>query len=327
MQVNANRVYLATTNGGPIMMDVRFRRDYLKEKAVITRRHLPDFQQGTVDLFVLPVDTIADIAIAYAEEAESEGKFRICRTVAEAEAATAAGAIAMMLCANFVTVENPVVGHLMAPLGVRMFSYSLNTRNPLADGCGERAASGLSHLGLDVLKLLESQHVMVDVSHLSDAALADVLTHAQRPVIASHSDCRKLCDNVRNLTDEQIREIAGAGGLVALSTYPTLIRDRGATLEDYLNHVEHAAEVAGVDHVALGADFVAYARDLIMPKVHATDRTGGIYGEGYEAPTGLVGIQDMGAIVPGLERRGWKDSEIRKVARENFLALMRLLEG
>lgn len=308
------------------MMDVQFRRQFLKEKAVIARRHLPAFLQGQVDVFTLPVESLGDVALAYAEAAESEGKLVVCKTAAEVEAVTAAGAVALVLCGNFLTLDPPGNVHLLRPLGIRMLSYALNTRNPLGDGCGERRASGLSHLGVELLQPLLRAGVMIDVSHLSDAGLEDVLMSVNGPIIASHSNCRALADNPRNLTDDQIKAIAAGGGLVALSTYPTLIRSSGVTLEHYLDQLEHAVGLVGPEHVALGADFVAYAREIIMPKVHASDKTGALYGRGYEAPEGLTGIGDMGAIVAGMARRGWPEASVRKVARENFIGLMRRLE-
>ncbi len=97
-------------------------------------------------------------------------------------------------------------------LGVRMVGLVHSLRNPLADGVSDsRTGGGLSALGVEVVEELDRLGVIIDVSHLSEAGFWDLIEIARMPIVASHSNCRALCDHPRNLTDDQIRAMAERG--------------------------------------------------------------------------------------------------------------------
>ena len=152
-------------------------------------------------------------------------------------------------------------------LGVRMASLTWNRRTMLADGVGETDTGGrLTSLGVEAVDEMERLGMVVDVSHLSAHGLAHLAAMASEPFVASHSSCRALCDHPRNLTDEQLRLVSGSGGFVAVNAFGRFVTAAGVpTVDRYIDHVAHAATVAGDGAVAIGADFIADLVEQVDP--------------------------------------------------------------
>ena len=145
----------------------------------------------------------------------------------------------------------------MFRLGVRLASLTWNRRTMLADGTAETGTGGrLSSLGLEAIAEMERLQMVLDVSHLSDAGVQHVAEAAAAPFVATHSSCRALCGHARNLTDEQIRLVAASGGFVGINAFGPFISETAPTLEEFVDHIAHAARVAGDDRVGIGADFI-----------------------------------------------------------------------
>ena len=142
-------------------------------------------------------------------------------------------------------------------LGVRMASLTWNRRTMMADGIGEADTGGrLASLGVDAVKEMNRLGMVLDISHLSAPGVEHVSQIADRPFVATHSSCRALCDHPRNLTDDQMRAVAASGGFVAMNAFGAFVSMADPTLEDFIDHIEHAASQIGEDRVAIGADFV-----------------------------------------------------------------------
>jgi membrane dipeptidase len=149
--------------------------------------------------------------------------------------------------------------------GVRILTLAWSRPNALAMGVSAperpQLPGGLSPLGRRVVAEMERLGMVVDASHLSDASLKDLLAVAQRPVVASHSNCRALVPNRRNLTDAQAEGIAATGGLIGLTFAGCFIDSDPAkvTKERFFEHLEHMITVVGPDHVGLGSDFDGFS--------------------------------------------------------------------
>ncbi len=142
-------------------------------------------------------------------------------------------------------------------LGVRMASLTWNRRTMLADGIAESGTGGrLSSLGVEAVAEMDRLGMVLDVSHLSAAGVEHLAEVATGPFVASHSSCRALSDHPRNLTDGQIKMVAACGGFVAVNAFGPFVSDTAPTIEGLVDHIEHAALVAGDDRVAIGADFI-----------------------------------------------------------------------
>ncbi len=180
-----------------------------------------------------------------------------CRTAEDIERAWKSGKTALML-----TVENAcflgtgVNGvEELSRDGVVLVSLTWNGKNTL--GAGHRAAGGLTSLGRAVVGALEDRGIILDVSHLNDNGLSDVLDIARRPFVATHSNARAVCPHPRNLTDGQLKELIARGCLMGLNYYSPFLRGDGAPgeLNDLCRHADHILALGGGDCLALGSDF------------------------------------------------------------------------
>ena len=120
--------------------------------------------------------------------------------------------------------EDPALIEVLKSLGVLMSSLSWNAQGPLASGHDTHA--GLTAAGIEALTQMEHAGMILDVSHLNDECFDEVVAHATRPFVASHSNSRAVCGVKRNLTDDQFRTIRDMGGIVGLNYcsefYPTM---------------------------------------------------------------------------------------------------------
>ena len=148
--------------------------------------------------------------------------------------------------------------------------------------------------------------MVVDVSHLNDGGFRDVMRTAERPVIASHSNCRALCDVRRNLTDDQLRAIRDTGGVVGLNVHHAFVHaDREKqTARMLARHAAHMADVMGAEHVACGFDFCEY------------------FGPGNEGCEGMEDCGRTGNFFLELERMGFSAAERQAIAGENLLRVL-----
>lgn len=165
-------------------------------------------------------------------------------------------------CAAFLTVEGTsFFADSLAPLdtleldGVRMVTLTWNGKNAIASG--NQTQDGFTSFGREVVKGLENRHIAVDVSHLNDKGFAELLDFSRRPFVASHSNSRAICDNPRNLSDDQFRAISERAGIVGLTYCNEFLttEKREPTLEDLIRHISHWLEMGGERCIALGSDY------------------------------------------------------------------------
>lgn len=198
--------------------------------------------------------------------------------------------------------------------GVRYVTLCHTGNNQICDSCATELKlwGGLSPFGKRLVARMNTLGMLVDVSHISDAAFFDVLECSSKPVVATHSCCRALADHPRNLSDEMIRELASNGGVVQINFYPVFL-DSGFNEENMftlprpsykriVDHIDHVVSIAGIDHVGLGSDF-----------------------DGIDVtPEGLDDASFMWRVFDEMRLRGYADSDISKVAGENLFRIMSL---
>ena len=141
--------------------------------------------------------------------------------------------------------------------GARTGMLTWNEENALATGAGGDPQKGLTELGCRAVRRMQALGMLVDVSHLNDGGFWDVLRLATGPVVATHSNCRSLCEAPRNLTDDQLRAIRDTGGVVGLNAFHGLVHAEACrqTAETLALHAAHMADIMGIDHVGCGFDF------------------------------------------------------------------------
>ena len=155
-------------------------------------------------------------------------------------------------------------------LGVRYVTLTHNGDNEIADAAMEgKRWGGLSPFGREVVEEMNRLGMIVDVAHASDLTFNDIIACSKAPVLSTHSCCRALASHPRNMTDDMLRALADKGGVIQINFYPVFLSDPYAkayaeageeakprpTVEDVVRHIEHAVNVAGIDHVGIGTDF------------------------------------------------------------------------
>jgi len=142
---------------------------------------------------------------------------------------------------------------LYADLGLRVLQLTYNPANDLGGGslAGDK---GLTDFGREVIERAEQKKVLVDLSHSGTRICLDAAKAARRPISISHTGCRALHDVPRNKTDEELRAVADSGGVVGIYFMPFLTANGRPKAADVVAHIEHAVQVCGEDHVAIGTD-------------------------------------------------------------------------
>ncbi len=261
----------------------------------------PDYKPERALARVLTLWDALDRALDEAGDA-----VRICRTPADLDAVPAPGGLGAILSVEggeAIGTSLPLLRALYA-LGVRAMGLTWNQRNAIADGAGEsRAQGGLTEFGCEVVREMNRLGMVVDVSHLCERSFWDVLETTVQPVVASHSNARALCDHVRNLRDEQIRALAGAGGVVGMNFFANFLDAEPARADvgRVCDHIDHICGLVGPGHVGLGSDFDGISRP----------------------PAGLEDCARMPAITEELCRRGYGEADVRAILGGNFLRVFR----
>ena len=145
-----------------------------------------------------------------------------------------------------------------AQRGVVYITLCHNGDNDICDSArGSHMHNGVSSFGEKVIQRMNEEGVMVDLSHAAEKSFYDALDISATPIVCSHSNARALCDVPRNLTDDQMRALAKKGGVAHITLYHGFLRKDSseATILDAIDHLEHAINVMGIDHVGIGTDF------------------------------------------------------------------------
>ena len=278
----------------------------------------------------------------------------LCTTAAQVREAHKQGKIAVLIgVEGGHMIGNDIrVLRIFGDLGVRYMTLSHFYNDEWADSSTDKPAhNGLTDFGKEVVREMNRQGIMVDISHVSDKTFYDALEVSKAPLIASHSSCRTLCNHVRDMSDEMIKALAARGGVIQINYEKSFIdqaykdasdkmsggivaamnnatKDCGTdqecaerkvkelqqnmeasgqlplvSWERIIEHIDHAVKLVGADHVGLGSDF-----------------------DGATMPTGMEDCTKLPKITEALMRKGYSDSDIRKILGENLLRVMESVE-
>jgi len=190
----------------------------------------------------------------------SAGRFTLIRSRSDLTAHLAVRSPSWPVTAGLLSIEgahaldgDPANVDVVADAGFRMMSPSHFFDNAFGGSAHGLVKGGLTAAGRAMIERMEARSMLVDVAHASEATIADVLSMATRPVVASHTGVRGIADNRRNLSDEQLRGIAATGGLIGIGFWPMACGGDDAAA--IARSVRYAIDVAGVEHVVLGSDF------------------------------------------------------------------------
>jgi membrane dipeptidase len=201
--------------------------------------------------------------------------------------------------------------------GVRMVSLTWNYANEFAGGIAT-PAQGLTDRGKTLVRRLPELGVVLDLAHASEQTWRDVLDE-EIPFSVSHACCRAVHDHGRNLADWQLEALAERGGVLGMMALAFVVDPETPTLSRWLDHFDHAVEVMGIDHVGLGADFVArIASETPTGAPEATAR--------FKAEVGLDGLDgpdDYPELLASLRARGYEGERLEAIASGNWLRVLR----
>ncbi len=294
------------------------------------------------------------IELIHAQAARRPDALTLCTDAAGIRAAKRDGRLALMIgVEGGHAIEDSLdILRELYDRGARYMTLThVNTNNWCDSSADAERHGGLSPFGREVVATMNDVGMIVDVSHISDKAFAQVIETTRVPVVATHSSCRALCSHPRNMTDEMLRALARNGGVCMINFFSAFIsqdvaevvmrsakRDKmerpadvggteelpndrtdwdsflhwyqslgcpTATLDQVADHIFHAADVAGIDHVGIGSDFDG------VPSL----------------PEGLTSASMLPSLTARLLERGMNENDVENVLGGNFMRVLEEVEG
>jgi membrane dipeptidase len=318
-----------------ILLELAHREHKLGETDVFARTWLPLLEAGGVGLQVCPVFVDLELqpegslrealrqvtALVHAVAEGPDGLLQV-RSRADLDVVESGERTGLMLALEGVEPFGYEVAtaDLFWELGLRMAGLTWNRRNPFADGAAE--AGGLSRLGRSLLARFAELGVILDLAHASEQLFRECIESYEGRVCVTHAGCRAVNETPRNLSDEQLRELAARDGIFGLMIHPLAIDPVTPTIERVIDHLEHAASVIGPERVCLGGDWIKRLHEL-MPAPAPPD---GLMPPGLSEGTtiaGLEGPEDYPALIDALRARGWEGERLDGLLSRNLLRFLR----
>jgi membrane dipeptidase len=292
--------------------------------------------EGTTDAEALKY-TLHSLDVMHETVSRYPADLEVALTAGDVERIHASGrtAIVITIEGGRVICHDLRVLRTLHSLGVRSITLAWGAATTWMDSWNEERHGGLTSFGRDVVVEMNRLGMLIDVSHASDRAFAQILETSQRPVFASHSSCRALTPTMRNMTDDMMRAMAEREGVINVnfgSGFLTAVPDQvhpgrfgppqpaprdlfdrvgwkspapGVPFERLIAHFEHSIRVAGANHVGIGSDF-----------------------DGVKSvPQGMEDISKLPAITESLLARGHPEATVRDVLGRNNLRLLREVIG
>jgi membrane dipeptidase len=263
----------------------------------------------------------------------------LVRTAADIERAKAERKVGIIFGPQNARPVTADLRHVRAlyELGVRIMLLTYNERNLLGDGVAEPANAGLSVFGRQVVEEMNRLGMVVDVSHCGDRVTTEAIEMSTAPVVITHANARAVHPSPRNKTDEHLRLLAANGGVIGLNMWsPMLAFDHWPTLDDWVKHVGHVADLVGIEHIGIGTDHnesasrEEWTRNSSKGEGRYQSVTGGM-GDWYVYETrcanGGSSILDFPRIAEALDRLGLTSSELAGVLGGNMLRVLRQVWG
>lgn len=301
-----------------ILTDVVIKR-LQGDKNILNKYHLPKLKKGNIEgsSFVFWIDTPAEIPPserlkqlmqATKDEFAECSDVALVRNISEITQAKNDGKFYIFLGMEGLSPIGEDLSKLytLYDFGIRHIMMTWNEENPLATGVRGDENRGVTKLGKQAINIMEDKGILLDVSHLNYKSFSDVAKMVTKPIVASHSNAKELCNVSRNLTDEQLLFIRDMNGVVGLNSYKNFIHNKN----DYKNIfglVEQAKYIAykiGVEHLSLGFDFLDFLED-------------------DEATHGLEDCTKVPYFIELLKNAGFNKNEIELISCGNWLRVIK----
>jgi membrane dipeptidase len=316
-----------------LLMDLYEKRD---RRNVLEAEFLPEFEGGNVGVLgaaiyiedrYLPEDglrvALDQIARLYGETAASN-RFAICKTSGEIQAAKETGKIAFLIAMEGIEPLGTDLNQLRVfyELGVRSIALTHARSNVAGHGAVFAATGspqeGLTALGRDIVRECEALGVIIDLAHINAAGFDEVLSLTTKPPIVSHTNARRYYDIERNISDEQIRSIGKRRGVIGVNSILVSPRQEESTLDRYVDHIEHIANLIGIDAVGIGFDFFEFIYRQ-WPESKQKELAAK-----FTTPHFIPDLRNHSHsrnLTRILVERGFSDMDIEKILRGNWLRI------
>lgn len=275
--------------------------------------------------------TVDNIVRSNALMAESRDLVRPVRTAADITRAKEEGKTGIIYGFQNAHAFEDQIGYveIFKQLGVGIVQMCYNTQNLVGTGCYERDG-GLSGFGHEIVAEMNRVGIMCDLSHVGETTSREVIEASEKPVCYSHCLPSGLKDHPRNKSDAELRFIADHGGFVGVTMFTPFLRAGvDATVDDYVEAIEYVMNIVGEDAIGIGTDFTqghdqAFFEWLTHDKGYARRLTR--FGKIIN-PEGIRTIGEFGNLTEALSRRGFSDSQVRKIMGENWVRVLRDVWG
>lgn len=217
-------------------------------------------------------------------------------------------------------------------LGTRCFQLTYNSRNLLGDGSTERTNAGLSDFGLAVVERMNNLGILIDVSHSGRQTTMDAINLSKKPIAFTHTMCESLRPGHPRAKDdktlETLAENGGVAGIAALGYFIGKNPGSDTTIETYADHIDHAVNIMGIDHVGVSSDFPmrgikswATKENWYKPRLRNFKKVYDV-----QWPSWIPGLDEperFKNLLPVLDRRGYTTSDMEKILGQNWMRLFR----
>jgi membrane dipeptidase len=318
-------------------MDLYEKRE---RKSVLETEFLPELEAGDIAVIGVAIYiedrylqdgglrvALDQIARLYAET-QACGRFVICRSYHEIEKARKEGKIALLITFEGAEPLGTDLDLLRVfyELGVRAIGLTHARNNAAAHG-GIFAANGsppegLTGFGRDLVRECEALGVIIDLAHINPAGFTEILSVTTKPPIVSHTNARRYYDIERNISDDQIKMIGERHGVIGINAVLVSPKQDESTLDRYVDHIEHVANLIGIDGVGIGLDFFEF---IYRQWPESKQRE---LAEKFTTPHFIPDLRNHSHarnLTGKLIERGFNDEQIEKILRGNWLRIFKEL--
>jgi membrane dipeptidase len=267
-------------------------------------------------------------AIEYAPDALMQ-----IRTAADLDAAKQRGKLGLIFSFEAASMLGSNLARLdtFRNLGVLVMQLTYNRTTPFGVGCLDGETGGLTPLGREAAERMNALGIAIDLSHSNTQTTAEGIAASKKPVIISHAGCRAVYMHPRNKEDRELRALAERGGVIGIYMLPFLTASpKQPMLADYLQHMTHAIDVCGEDHVGVGSDVLIEPFTDAMLGAVQTDiekrKQAGVSAPGEDRPPYIPDLntpRKIETIADALTAKGYRASTVEKIIGGNFRRVFR----
>ena len=276
-------------------------------------------------------DVIYDLGMRFSDFEHHTNDVVIARSSNDIYRAKKEGKVAMLAMLENAGAIGNVLDRLdvLYGLGIKCMGLTHNDNNYIGGGRTDRANTGLSRFGVQVIERMNDLGILIDLAHSSDKTIQEALEISKKPCCSTHDCCLEVSKNIRCKKNSTLKAIADKGGVIGIHAIPNVLSklpEQG--IEDVLQHIDHAVNICGINAVAVGTDSI-FGDHVEMHKKMLESVCLGIELKEFPAiyMKGIENPGDFHNITRGLIKRGYKNNDIKKIIGENVIRIIKEVFG